>query len=1853
MRVRAMFLAMVLCVAPALGQTVLIDPNGEGGFENGATMEANGWIVANSPTNQWVAGVATKHGGVRGAYISSDGASYAYVTQSSNVSHFYRDVTFPANEPMILLRFQFTGGVGYPVAGMRVHLVSTETVPVAGTELSDGIIGNASYHGGYSHYLSYAIVIPRSAAGTTKRLVFTWQNYPYPDPPTGPPKPAAIDNIELITEGSFTSNGTGGGPWSSGSTWAGGGTPTTNANVIIRDGDAVTVDTDVEVRNLAVGEGVSGVLEFDPTVDRQVTVQNHVVVGPNAALTAGATGTGNHTLVVGGDLVNDGTLDFSTNGGQGSVDIKFNGALDQSFSGLGPVSDITSITVHHATSTVTTLVAPGNLTVQGASTEAPGFLNLTRGTVRLGGEAPLQSILFPTTTPSIATSTALWLDNSQLVVNPQDGGITVVGTFRVTAGVVNVGEDEDDCIILSPGSTFIMEGGAVNVSAAIGVASSGHAVNFQQSGGEITVQRVGNSSTTFAGFDLGTSSLTVATSTAGVIVVEQSNTALTGPGDFRVPLGFNITGGELHLGNATTTAQTIFRIRGAIPHLVVEPTQNHTVQLFQTSTFAFSTTIPPGSTLDLNGNTLTLRGDLEIPSGATLNGSATGSGLTFGGSVPQVFTLDGTLTDGYLRSLVINNSSGGAPAVSINDDLAVSNSVFLTNGTLGGSGTLTFGNTSGSSTFTLTRVNGSMPGTPLFEPGVLFNANYNTSAVQTVTGPELPSIVSGTLTINNPAGVLLNATTTVTTLALNTGALETADDRTIAVTGTSPSNLTSTTGFVKGPVIVTMPPNLDGSTDYTVPVGDTKKRPVTLVAPKTDATPNARIFISYSYFDSGTPGDGIGLLPDGLRWFLTALTGEGEGTVTETRVQFSEGGYGNGHRIAKSATIDGTYNSIGGSVSGATITSDVFNSFSYFAVGLTDNIRSGVYTVGSGGDYPTITAAMADLDTSALAGPVTLSLTDASYPSETFPIVIRQIAGVSASSTLTIKPAAGVSPVISGDAFDFAGLIKLEGADFVTIDGSNNGTDSRDLTIQCTGTFNPMIWLSSQGPGLGASNNTFKNLNLSGGLSQVSTNSGPHAIIASGTTPISDGADNDSNTVHNNFMTKVRYGVVFRGVSGNPNEGNSVTSNIIGPATFGSDQIGKVGIGAIHQSGITISGNTIRSLGSIHPNIPDGAGDDRVGIALGADSWPPTSTSAVTNAVVTGNVIQDIIEESTQSSVGILVAASGSSTNNLIANNMITGVRANGTSGNYAAGIGYHSGQGDKIVFNSILMTGDVDPGASTTATGSNIGINIRGGTNLTVKNNIVSVDLSSNTGTLEHYAVTAPSSYNWGTGGIDFNDYDINASNAQMKLGGTGSAAPYTPFADLTEWKTNFSAQQDASSKSFAPDFTSAADLHLNVTSADVNYAGTPVAGVTTDIDGDARGEGSPYIGADEVPSYPIIVPPVAPVLVYPADDATGVPTTVELQWNPAPGAAEYRLQLAADAGFVSPVVDESALPDTSFVVSSLGNSTEYFWRVLASNSAGAGPYSSVFSFTTESVAPTPPAAPLGLMVTDSSSHTITITWLQNTEADFLHYRIYSGTAPNPTTQVDSTTGGIGDTSKTLTNLTNGTRYYLRVTAVDSAGSESGYSAEVSATPADRIPPAAPQNLVVTDSSSTQVGIAWSKNTEPDFLKYLIYRGTAPNPTSLVDSSSANRADTGTTFTGLVDGTRYYFRVTALDSARNESAYSNEVDAAPDVATGITDILQQVPTEFSLSQNYPNPFNPSTVIRYGIPERSLVKVEVFDMLGRRIAVLVDGVQEAKYYEVLWDAAVPSGIYFYRISAVSTASPDRVFRQIRRMVMVK
>lgn len=87
----------------------------------------------------------------------------------------------------------------------------------------------------------------------------------------------------------------------------------------------------------------------------------------------------------------------------------------------------------------------------------------------------------------------------------------------------------------------------------------------------------------------------------------------------------------------------------------------------------------------------------------------------------------------------------------------------------------------------------------------------------------------------------------------------------------------------------------------------------------------------------------------------------------------------------------------------------------------------------------------------------------------------------------------------------------------------------------------------------------------------------------------------------------------------------------------------------------------------------------------------------------------------------------------------------------------------------------------------------------------------------------------------------------------------------------------------------------------------------------------------------------------------------------------------------------------------------------------------------------------------------------------------------------------------------------------------------------------------------------------------------------------------------------------------------------------------EKVPQTFYLFQNYPNPFNPSTVINYQIPKSGLITLKVYDVLGREVAILVNGEKPAGNYEVEFNGSrLSSGIYFYRIQAGDYVSAKKM-----------
>jgi len=124
------------------------------------------------------------------------------------------------------------------------------------------------------------------------------------------------------------------------------------------------------------------------------------------------------------------------------------------------------------------------------------------------------------------------------------------------------------------------------------------------------------------------------------------------------------------------------------------------------------------------------------------------------------------------------------------------------------------------------------------------------------------------------------------------------------------------------------------------------------------------------------------------------------------------------------------------------------------------------------------------------------------------------------------------------------------------------------------------------------------------------------------------------------------------------------------------------------------------------------------------------------------------------------------------------------------------------------------------------------------------------------------------------------------------------------------------------------------------------------------------------------------------------------------------------------------------------------------------------------------------------------------------------------------------------------------------------------------------------------------------------------------------------------------FLRVMVTDDSLAQAIDSLEVHVRVD-PSGIEDLDNLIPKEYSLEQNYPNPFNPSTYIKFGLPKSGKVNIEIFNILGQKVTTLIDDFKPAGYYVIRFNANyLASGIYFYKIQAGD-------FVKIKKMILMK
>jgi fibronectin type 3 domain-containing protein len=275
------------------------------------------------------------------------------------------------------------------------------------------------------------------------------------------------------------------------------------------------------------------------------------------------------------------------------------------------------------------------------------------------------------------------------------------------------------------------------------------------------------------------------------------------------------------------------------------------------------------------------------------------------------------------------------------------------------------------------------------------------------------------------------------------------------------------------------------------------------------------------------------------------------------------------------------------------------------------------------------------------------------------------------------------------------------------------------------------------------------------------------------------------------------------------------------------------------------------------------------------------------------------------------------------------------------------------------------------------------------------------------------------------------------------------------------------------------------------------------------------------EVSATPVLPAPAIPMgLAAIAGNAQ-----VSLSWTASAGATSYHVKRSTTSGAETQI---SAPTSNSFTDTTVTNATKYFYVVSAVNSTAESANSNEASATPTAPARSP-ATPSGLAAIGGNAQ-VSLTW--NASAGATSYHVKRSTTSGTETQISAPASN----SFTDTGVTNGTKYFYVVSAVNSVG-ESPNSTEVNATPVQPAP-TVPANLAATPGNA-QVNLSWSASTGA--TSYHVKCSTTSSTETQISAPTSNSF----TDTTVTNGTKYFYVVSAVNSA-SESVNSNEVSATP-----------------------------------------------------------------------------------------------------------
>ena len=391
-------------------------------------------------------------------------------------------------------------------------------------------------------------------------------------------------------------------------------------------------------------------------------------------------------------------------------------------------------------------------------------------------------------------------------------------------------------------------------------------------------------------------------------------------------------------------------------------------------------------------------------------------------------------------------------------------------------------------------------------------------------------------------------------------------------------------------------------------------------------------------------------------------------------------------------------------------------------------------------------------------------------------------------------------------------------------------------------------------------------------------------------------------------------------------------------------------------------------------------------------------------------------------------------------------------------------------------------------------------------------------------------------------------------------------------------------------------------------------------------------------------------PKKLAPTANQIRLPKQPTLICSSTPEAYIYHFQVSDTLSFSRYFFNDSTtVIDTFKTMSAMTPGKKYYWRVRGWNAAGASAFSPIDSFTIMYLPATPTLAYPTSNQADARGDTLVFK-VRRVDGDSNYvFQYWTFTSAGKMFFSDTTKH---DSSHVVVGLMNRQRYFWQVQAFNQAGSSAftGVDSFTTVIEAPSIPiSVSPRS---TSSENRKTKFVWRKVTNAVWYHLQVASTNFVSPTDVVEDVLIQTDTTYTIKDTLLSQTTYFWHLSAVNLG-GESSFSTSARFTTGNLVGVSQPIAVLPNDYALLQNYPNPFNPSTTIAYEIPKASYVKLVIYDVLGRVVSNLVDGVQAANRYQIEWNPShLSSGVYFYRIEARSQDGTAN-FTNVKKLMFVK